>query len=153
MSPESVPVFTDVRDVIANVQLSGIVFQNIRGQLRDEPKSELKGIHRDLGLLARDTSSELLARLDLTVATAEAKFKLSAIATYVKDTPFSADETAVRDFMEKVALFAVWPYLRAQLQTLSVGLSLEPITLPVLLQGQVRLTDQPTDTVDSGAEG
>lgn len=91
-----------------------------------------------------ETDKELHVRVDLQAFAREATFQLDVVAVYRKKESFTASPAAGREFAERVALFAVWPYLRAELQRLCAQLSVAPLILPMIRQGEVRLTDEPT---------
>lgn len=45
-------------------------------------------------------------------------------------------ETAIPDFLGLVGWMHVWPYVRAEVQSISTKLGFPPLTLPILLGGQ-----------------
>lgn len=70
-------------------------------------------------------------------------------AIYVKEPAFtSEDSVAVEHYVGIVGWMHVWPYVRAEVQSLSTKLGYPPLLLPVLLAGQtaeisVRRLDAP----------
>lgn len=75
------------------------------------------------------------AEQDSRVALGEVRVAVRAI--YRKSADFSAaDEAAVPDYIGIVGWMHVWPYLRAEVQSLSTKLDFPPLLLPVLLSGQ-----------------
>lgn len=66
-----------------------------------------------------------------------AELSVSMRASYRKHPSFTGDdEAAVRHYVGIVGWMHVWPYLRAEVQSLSSKLDLPPLVLPVLLSGQ-----------------
>lgn len=75
------------------------------------------------------------AEQDKRVALGEVRVAVRAI--YRKSPDFTvADEAAVPDYVGIVGWMHVWPYLRAEVQSLSTKLDFPPLLLPVLLSGQ-----------------
>lgn len=66
-------------------------------------------------MMARDILESSDARVELVVRSPQAEFNLDVLATYSKTEPFLASPDVRRSFLEKVGIFVVWPYLRAEL--------------------------------------
>lgn len=70
-------------------------------------------------------------------ATTEAPlFNISVIvgAQYsanIDDKAWFDDEEATSEFMDRMALFQLWPYLRQEIQHLTMRMGLEPVVIPL----------------------
>lgn len=75
-----------------------------------------------------------------------AEVRVTARVVYRKADEFSsADSAALPDYVGIVGWMHVWPYLRAEVQSLSTKLDFPPLLLPVLLSGQT--ADIPVNVV------
>lgn len=130
-------------EILERVDLADVFFLRVSGERTDLGGDAELTSERSTFLLLRETDKELHVRVNLKASTREARFQLDVVGVYRKRGPFTASSAAGREFSERVALFAVWPYLRAELQRLCAQLSVAPLILPMIRQGEVQLTDEP----------
>jgi hypothetical protein len=86
------------------------------------------------------------ARTDL--ATMEA---IARVTYEVVDALDDANEARIPDFLGIVGWMHAWPYIRSEIQSLSVKLGYPPLTLPILLSGQT--SDVPVVQFELSAAG
>ena len=67
-----------------------------------------------------------------------ARMRIQLRVDYAAPDGFCDNEDAVRHFLGTVGWMNVWPYVRAEVQTLSAKLGFPQLTLPLLLSGQTR---------------
>lgn len=113
-------------------------------------------------VLAADESDRLggLYRIRVTVQHRSDDGSLSPLAEisvafralYLKAAPLDgASRDSLTDYLGIVGWMHVWPYLRAEVQTLSTRLGFPPLVLPVLLAGQT--AEVPVEWVARTANG
>jgi hypothetical protein len=86
---------------------------------------------------------EVRVRLDLK--TTAARYQVDAASQFRFPEEHEVSEDVAREFAEAVGVMSVYPYLREFVQSSSARLSLPPVTLPLLRQGEVDLTPDEVD--------
>ena len=124
-------------EIVDRVRLEDVSFSEVSGR-RLESTS---GFAEDPSakLMVRENDREVQARVELELRSAGAVFQLSSVATFAKLEPFTMSSASAEEFLQKVAVFAIWPYLRAEVQQLSSTLGVSAVALPLLRQGEVQL--------------
>lgn len=153
-SDPRVQLLNSAQQIVDSVELQDVVFTRIEAS-REDPGSAVSGeevVTRKINLLARNMDEEFHARVDLEVVSVDAKFVLNAVAVYQKTTDFDVTSDAVKEFLERVGLFVVWPYMRAKIRSLCDDLGVQRITLPTVRQGEFQLTKQDSGQFDEAEE-
>lgn len=147
------PLLDDIQAVLDGLVLRDVVFLKLDAERLETsaaaPEEAPDRVQRSQQLLVRETPTALHARVDTTIASPEAKFQLHALAIYEKSQEFLVSQPVQKEFLEKVGIFTIWPYLRAQLHALCDGLSVERIELPALRQGQIALQIRETHAAEA----
>lgn len=133
------PALASAEQIASNVTLGAVTFEKVLGERLSHPDIEPGKMRRNTNLSLRETTDHIRTRADLQVWSRDAHFELSVSASWRKDAPFTLAEEGARQFSEQIAFLELWPYLRAELQTLSSRLSLHPIVLPLLRQGEIEV--------------
>lgn len=146
---DSAPLVDDIHEAVNRLALRDVIFLKLEAERLVESDEVPETVSRRHQLLARQTERVLHARVDSQIQSPEARFRLNALAVYEKQTEFFVSEDVQKDFLERVGVFAIWPYLRAQLHQLCDGLSVERVPLPMIRQGQVTLAAATVNQGDS----
>ena len=144
---EGVAVLDDLPAAVRLLELRDVVFLSISAVRTERvAANDDQQTHQEQKLMVRDAPESFDARVELVVRSPQAEFNLDVLATYSKTEPFLASPDVRRSFLEKVGIFVVWPYLRAELSALCASLDLEPIRLPVIRHGEVQVGEtEPED--------
>lgn len=108
------------------------------------------GLEQSQELLWRDIDGGFEILLRASISARDASYRVGLVAQYKRAEPFDADEPVVKEFIEKVAIMTLWPYLRSAVSELGTRLRTSTITLGLLRQGGVSLS-RDTEPSDSGA--
>ncbi|QFP97008.1 hypothetical protein SEA_SUERTE_37 [Gordonia phage Suerte] len=96
-------------------------------------------------VLTNQADTELQLRFRLELSGGGATYIADAAAVYVLNEAVEVPSDVVKEFAERVGIFAVFPYLRAALGNLANQLGLKRPVLPLLRRGMVRLTPDPSE--------
>ena len=134
---EGVRETQNASEIVDRVRLEDVSFSEVSGRrlesatdFAEDPSAKL---------MVRENDREVQARVELEVRSEEASLRLSSVATFGKLEPFTMSSASAEEFLQKVAVFAIWPYLRAEVQQLSSTLGVPSVALPLLRQGEVQL--------------
>ena len=134
---EGVRETKNVSEIVDRVRLEDVSFSEVSGMRLESTFDAAED--PAVKLMVRENDREVQARVELEVRSEGAVFRLISVATFAKLEPFTMTSASAGEFLQKVAVFAIWPYLRAELKQLSNALGVPAATLPLLRQGEVRL--------------
>ncbi|ANA85502.1 hypothetical protein PBI_BLUEBERRY_40 [Gordonia phage Blueberry] len=118
-------------------ELVDVRFYEVHGE-RNDSEGDPKWFIR---VLTNQADSQLQLRFRLQLSGSGATYTADAAAVYVLKEPVAeVPDDVVREFAERVGIFAAFPYLRAAIGNLASQLGLERPVLPMLRQGMVRLS-------------
>ncbi|MCB9441225.1 MAG: hypothetical protein H6523_13370 [Mycolicibacterium sp.] len=141
----------EIGDLAGIIGLESVELIEISGQRDDavtsdhgfrmDVRSELAGASLVVGCRA-----EVMGAGGRYVADAEGTFRLSAIVT--------VDESVLLDFVERVGVMVIYPYLRAAVSDSAGRIGRKSPVLPLLRPGQVKLRpSEPEDDETSESPG
>lgn len=121
---------------------------HVEREERDEP------LDARVAIAVQSTSSHLEVRCKMTLATEEASFIVDRSAVFTHTTPVDADEAVTREFIERVGVMAVYPYLREAVFTLASQTGVTPPVLSLIRGGSIGVNRLHTDgaSADSSTE-
>jgi len=133
---------TTLEDVVDNLELTDIVYYEIRGRRRDGFAELLDEIDPDedarsswtLGMLNQDLHDSFAVRGQLHAANKNVVVDVDAAVVYSKAQPFAFSEELRTAFIEHVAVMTLFPYLRGAVGDASMRLG-APITVSLIRQG------------------
>lgn len=145
----------DIHDLLQSVTLKDVRTILREGALKLDPASgqglaalgdmlPSGDVAIDLNPVSWDSHIETWFRL--TLETEQVKLGAAVAVLYDRDSDEAIPESVKIEFLEKVAVMAAFPYLRAEIQDLASGLRLGNVTLGMLRQGE--FTVQPPETPD-----
>jgi len=91
----------------------------------------------DLNLVSWGSRIEVWFRVDLQ--SPQLQVRAAVAVVYERGSDEEIPEDVRVEFLEKVAIMAAYPYLRAEVQELAAGLRAGNVTLGVLRQGEFRV--------------
>ena len=91
----------------------------------------------------RPTADGIEARFIAILETEELRARVDVVAAYAfTDPPIDIGPAAIRDFLEKMAVFAIWPYLREAIASICTRLRVDVVNLKVIIQGEFEFGEQ-----------
>lgn len=130
----------DVAELVKLVALEDVYFLEIAGRRTSEKEPAEVPVFFS-SVQARQNDDGIEARFVLAVQSEELEAKIDVVARYTYDDAIEVGPEAQRGFLEKIALFAVWPYLREQVSAMCARLRIDVLNLGVIVQGQFTLSD------------
>ena len=138
------PLDDQVRELLAIGELVDVRFLSFRADLRGELREDIKPdeLESSMQVQVGRQPGVLEIRIDFDAITTAADYSVVAATQFHFDEeqPEVSEELG-RAFAEKVGVMAVYPYVREALQSMSMRLRQDAITLPLLRAGGVSLTN------------
>jgi hypothetical protein len=133
-----------VQDLLALAELTEIRTYLLHGERSERDISE-KAL---ISVMARSEPTFLEARCRLTVGTDGTELVVERSAVFTFQQAVAVSEELVKEFVEKVGVMSVYPFLREGVFTLATNLGITPPVMALVRAGTVKL-----NTVISDPEG
>jgi hypothetical protein len=133
----------DTRELLELLELDDVYFLKLAVERTDnsaDPDLE-HGPRLEHELYLRHTDTSISVRMLTKVEAKDAVYSVDIVTDYEAETAFEAPEDIRRDFIERVAVMAAWPYLRVAVSDLCARMRTEQITLGLFRPGDIRLGD------------
>jgi hypothetical protein len=131
---------TDVQGLLLHCDVSEIVFWKISAGRRETEGPD----QQTTAVSWCGDESQIEVRLDSTLATEDGEYAVDVSVTFVYDQPLEVSTGIQQEFVEKVGIMTVYPYLREAFTEAAAKLRLAIPTLGLIRAGQVHLTDEPS---------
>lgn len=146
MTAETGSRIAEVGELLALADLTGITTYAISGERHSdgavhEPQQEML-------VAVREEQLGFETRIQLTQTTPEAKLVADIGATYTLERPVTLAPGIMNEFVERVGVMAIFPYLREAVSTTATRIGVPAPIYGLMRQGQVHLTPH-SDVVDS----
>lgn len=129
----------DIYELVSSIDLVGIKFLHISAQAKENPPEDESTV--ELGMKIQESHGEdtLEVRFRVQVDHSEANYEVELASRYASKDRFEFSEEVLRDFIERVAIMAVFPYIREAISSMAARLELEVPILGMLRQGEFKL--------------
>ena len=127
----------DVAELLQLVELKAVTFNEVSAQ-RTETEEESNQFRMDVSSLVGEDDS-ITVRCRATVEGAGASYVASADGLFSVAERVHIDEPVLLDFVERVGVMAVYPYLRTAISDLSARIGRKTPVLRLLRPGDVKL--------------
>jgi hypothetical protein len=137
-----------IEEVVSTIELRDVIFykllaERIEGtdaeqELDDEPASP--AIH----VAERHEATRIEVRCKLSFVWDGGRYEVDAAARYELAEPLEIPPAILQEFVKRVGVMAVYPYLRESLHLSSSKLRLEAPVLGLLKAGAIQLTAEPS---------
>lgn len=129
----------DARDLLDISELTGIHTWEIRGQRRPDLAADNPddGITPDVGIRVSDTSLETRMRVVVRVDGAEITADMAAEYTFDRRCVIGGE--VAREFVERVAVMAVYPFIRESIFASASRLGVSAPVLGLIRAGEFRV--------------
>lgn len=138
----------DAREMLAHTNLVDVVFLVFNGSRRPDGSEPPETSEPVLNVVERHSEDRIEVEVGLTLTTEHATFDISAAARYTLTSPLELRIEVVKEFIERVAVMAVFPYLREGVSSMASRLRVPVPTIGILPAGgmqleQISRTDRP----------
>lgn len=150
---------SDARELLRVAELRTVVYHAVRGKRQDKTfkdefdraveerrKDDLSWSPDDddpvrvFNIATRVAEDEIGVRSRIVAASYHAEFEVDAEAVFTLTQPASIAEKALQEFVERVGVMAIYPYLRSSIASLAAQLAVPGPTLRLLRSGDFQLT-------------
>ncbi|MBH5144314.1 hypothetical protein [Rhodococcus erythropolis] len=132
-SPHTV---TDTRELLDLAELTDIVFYETNA--RRSPGVEETPVSIEIALRREELVIEVRCRA--TVSGAGGEYLTDASAVFTLQEPIDAADEVITEFVERVGVMSVYPYLRESITQAGAKLGLDRPVLKLLRPGEVHVT-------------
>lgn len=133
----------DVVELLGTVELTGITHYEVFGR-RHGPSANVEPGIQPPQVMVRRSRTEIETRMRMVVDTETATLAADISATYTISEPSEISEDVVTEFLERVGLMAVYPYVREAIHTSASRLAVDAPVLGLMRAGSVRIVqDEP----------
>ena len=143
-TPTERPV-TSVVDLLQAAELTGIRTYQVVGVRAAAEEERADDTKQDLQVMVKGDAGGLETRVLMTVNTPEADLRADVGALYTFRERLSVEKEIVAEFVEKVGVMAVFPFLRESILTTATRLGVAPPVLGLLRAGQFHVTPPDAD--------
>lgn len=133
--PEPIAV-ESVEDLVALAELTEVRTYLLHG----ERASRAEVVDARMSVMGKCEQSWLETRCRLTLGTEDSDLVVDRSAVFTFDRPVAPREDIVRQFVERVGVMSVYPYLREGASTLASQLGVAPPVLALMRAGTFKLT-------------
>ncbi|MEW1921053.1 hypothetical protein [Pseudarthrobacter oxydans] len=106
----------------------------------------------EFNLLVHKDLESLRFRLSVHVATDRGEIRTDMAGHWKLDQEYDVSDAAALEFGNKVAVFALFPYVRESVHRLSLRVLQKPLLLPIIRQGEMDFTAAGTSTAHESAD-
>lgn len=130
----------NVNELLQHAELRGVQFLQVAGRLKENATDE-DTAETDVRIQVAESREDdrIEVRFLVTVSHQKAEFVVEVATRYSYDQPLDVSDEVVREFIEKVAIMAAYPFVREGVATTSARLELDPPILGLLRQGEFQL--------------
>jgi hypothetical protein len=150
-----ITVYDNLQAMVDDAQLAGMTYYELRGVRNDaglddnersddeSQRDDDEAVEIEAQVYFRLQSSRDAAevRQRLQVSAEEARFTVDMGMTFAFPRPIEVGQDVRQEFIQRVGLMALHPYVRESLQTLSAKLGVEPVLLPLRKTFDLELLD------------
>lgn len=146
-SPE-VHQVADIHDLLSLLELKGIKFFAVSGRLVTDPREDTTDFGMEV--VQRQSPVTFEARFKMTVTSPQADYVIDVASRYESPEPIAFSPQLAAEFIERVAVMAVFPFLREGLASSASRLEVPVPILGLLRPGQFKI--ELKEEVASGEE-
>ena len=129
-------VITEAKDLFALTELDGIRFYEVSGVRRDDARDP--GVEIEVRL--RRDEREIEIRCAAHVTAEDADYRSDASAVFTLNGPVEISDAALSEFVERVGVMTVYPYLRESIDQSAAKLGAARPTMKLLRPGDITVS-------------
>ncbi|MFA6298784.1 MAG: hypothetical protein WC642_06440 [Nocardioides sp.] len=129
-----------VKEVIASAELASIDYYDVSASRLDDENPDHTGEDNlTISVQYRSVEQGFGVRLLAEVVLPNGRARACVAGEYLLADGFDADERACQIFVNEVAVMTVYPYLREAMATATSRVFGEPLHLPIVQRGEIRV--------------
>ena len=136
---------TSVVDLLHAAELTGIRTYKVLGVRVEDDEERPVEPQQDLQVMVRGDANGTETRVVMVLKTAQADLTAEVGALYRYDEPLAFTPEIMAEFIEKVSMMAVFPFLRESIFTTATRLGIDAPVIGLLRAGDLQLSAPPTD--------
>ncbi|HXH81106.1 hypothetical protein [Nocardioides sp.] len=144
---ESEAEIGSVEELLESTRIIDVLFMELNASRIESSHEESAEAERDLDLatMLRHEGNELDVRFLLEFKDNAASYRVDVVARYCVEDDRSIPPRVSSEFIERVAAFAAFPFLREALATSAARLRVDPPILGILRQGDIKVSEWPSE--------
>jgi hypothetical protein len=135
-------VISDAADLLQIAELTGVTTYEVRGRRIEDGEDGGDEPTQDLEVMARGSDDLVETRLRFTYTTTVAELYADIGVHYAIREPVEIPEVALREFVERVGVMGVFPFVRESLFTTATRLGVDAPVLGLLRAGQFKIAPE-----------
>ncbi len=141
---------SDVVELVGRSEVEDIVFYELHAERAAVPTVEEPRGLETMRVMQRRDAHSVEVRCRAEVHGADGFYVVDAAVLYRFHEELQISEAILREFVEKVGVMAVYPYIREAVCALAAKLRLSVPILGIIRSGEVHLTDEPPTSMTPG---
>lgn len=129
----------DARELLEVAELTGVIVYEIHGRRNDPGEVVDDELRQELKVMARGDENRLETRIHMRQHTDDAALLADIGVEYTLSEPCDVSESVLHEFVERVGVMAVFPFLRESLVTTASRLGVNAPVLGLLHAGSFRV--------------
>lgn len=151
----------DIRELLDSVQLTDVRMIEREGHLKLDPTpgvglaaapTDVDGGEISIELRPMAWGQHIEVWFRIILDREDVRITAAAATLFSRESEDEVPEDVRVEFIEKVAVMAAYPYLRADVQNMAADLRIGSVTLDLLRQGQFRVGASVSDDTDGSDE-
>lgn len=134
-APET-PTITDAKRLLDLTELDSIRFNEVSATRREESRDT----EVDIEIRLRRDEREIEVRCAARVIGEDADYRADASAFFSLDGPVDITDAALAEFVERVGVMTVYPYLRESIHQSAAKLGMPQPTMKLLRPGDIKVS-------------
>jgi hypothetical protein len=130
----------EIGELVPLIELKGIRFLETSSRLKEhDPDADMSGADMKISVQENHTDSLFDIRVGVVVDHPQADYMVKVGVQYATNEPVEVAPGVLRDMIEKLAIMAVFPYLREGIASLAARLEVTVPMLGIMRQGEFQL--------------
>ena len=139
MNEVAKPPIQDAARLVQATELSGVRFRHLSGTLNADSSEAGPEPHYDLTIERQLSETHFGVLCTVHFEAPDAEYTVTVECAYLRQTEQEIAETAMVEFIERVAIMTAFPFIRESLHDLSRRLGAGPVVLGLLRPGDIQL--------------
>lgn len=141
----------DIHELLEQIELTEtrLIERSARLKVSPEPGEGLRSLaeadpegQMSIAVLPISWDARLETWFRLTLSNEQAEIVTAVAVVYQRETDAEIPPELRKEFIERIAVMAAYPYLRTELQHQATDLRVGDVTLPILRQGEFQLPEE-----------
>lgn len=160
VDPGSLRSIEALADLVSRTELVGITYYELSARRADAgspdhdmgPAAEAAPwggpdgeVFQALRVMVERNPEHIEVRCEGRFSTPDASYVTDVGARFLHEEPLDVADDVLNEFVQRVGVMAVWPYLREAVRDLSAKIDAGRVVIGLIRAGQVELTEEPPE--------